>query len=154
MRSQWIILQFNKLINLIWQVVWSGLGGSRHSLQSHLRSVFYYHADKCLDRPTEGDHCFFDMAELLLQRSHAAQRGQSEPDDFIPQDGSLESYHWVCDIITTGGEKDHHVELKYLRPLIQAKVRCLACSEITLHCFKLSCNNCSYYSTSNHKCNI
>lgn len=36
--SHRIILQFNKLINGIWQVVSSALGGSRHSLQSHLRA--------------------------------------------------------------------------------------------------------------------
>lgn len=33
---QRIVLQFNKLINVIWQVVSSALGGSRHGLQSHL----------------------------------------------------------------------------------------------------------------------
>lgn len=71
------ILEFNKLIIVIWQLVSSVLeGGFKAQFTIPFKSLFYYHADKVLDRLREGDECILK----LLQRSHKTQRGQPEPE--------------------------------------------------------------------------
>lgn len=79
--SRRIILQFNKLINVIWQVVSSALGGSRHSLQSHLRACSITMLTKAWTgwerEMTAFWGSFGDTADRLLQRSHSAQRGSA-----------------------------------------------------------------------------
>lgn len=54
-RSQRIILQFNKLINVIWQLVSSALGEVKAQFTLLFKSLFCPHADKSSDRSREGD---------------------------------------------------------------------------------------------------
>lgn len=57
--SQRIILQFNKLINVIWQVVSGTLGGVKAQFTIPFKSWVYYLADKRLDSHAERDDCVF-----------------------------------------------------------------------------------------------
>lgn len=82
--SQRIILQFNKLINVIWQVVSSALGGSKRSLQSHLKACSITMLTKAWTG-TETEMAAFwgslrDAADPLFKRSHSTLRGQAQPD--------------------------------------------------------------------------
>lgn len=52
-----IISRFNKLINMIWQLVSSALGRVKAQLTIPFKSLFYYHADKGLHGLREGDDC-------------------------------------------------------------------------------------------------
>lgn len=91
-----IILQFNKLINVIWQVVSSALGGSRHSLQSHLRACSITMLTKAWtgsEREMTAIWGWLWYSRSATQKGHTGLRGVSLRQIYcILQNGSPGSY--------------------------------------------------------------
>lgn len=133
-----IILQFNKLINVIWQVVSSALGGSRHSLQSHLRACSITMLTKAWTGSEREMTAIWgwlcDTADLLLKKV-TLDSGGSVWGRFIAFFKTAPRGHivgnWQPPYWQLFG-RDHEIKLKYFCTHIQAKTTHLTRREIDI----------------------